>query len=97
MILTTNSTAESGMESMITVTIDGVSRQYPKGISFEKIAQEYQSQYRDMIALVIKNGKIRELCKRAEKDCELSFLTIRDNSGHKTYVRTSMMCWEPKR
>lgn len=89
--MTTNSTAESGRESMITVTIDGVPRQYPKGISFEEIAGEYQSQYRDMIALVIKDGKIRELCKTAEKDCELSFLTIRDNSGHKTYVRTAMM------
>ncbi|MDE6202817.1 MAG: nucleoside kinase, partial [Lachnospiraceae bacterium] len=87
----TNSMEESGMESMITITIDGVPRQYRKGISFEEIAGEYQPRYKDMIALVIKDGKIRELCKTAEKDCELSFLTIRDNSGHKTYVRTAMM------
>lgn len=47
--MTTNSTAESGRESMITVTIDGVPRQYPKGISFEEIAGEYQSQYLSLI------------------------------------------------
>ncbi|MDE6963022.1 MAG: nucleoside kinase, partial [Lachnospiraceae bacterium] len=39
----------------------------------------------------IENGKIRELIKTAEKDSELSFLTIRDNTGHKTYVRTAEM------
>ena len=71
---------------MITIKIDGVPREYPKGITFEEIAREYQPQYKDMIALVLENGKIRELMKTAEKDCTLTFLTIRDNIGHKTYV-----------
>ena len=76
---------------MITIKIDGVPREYPKGITFEEIAREYQPQYKDMIALVLENGKIRELMKTAEKDCTLTFLTIRDNIGHKTYVRTGLM------
>ena len=45
---------------MVTLTIDGVEKQYPKGTCFEEIAKEYQPQYEDMIALVIENGKIRE-------------------------------------
>lgn len=76
---------------MVTITINNVPKQYPKGITFEEIAKEYQPEYEDMIALVVENGKIRELIKRAEKDSELSFLTIRDNTGHKTYVRTAEM------
>lgn len=76
---------------MVKITIDGVTKEYPKGTVFEEIAKEYQPKYEDMIALVIENGKIRELIKKAEKDCELSFLTIRDNTGHKTYVRTAEM------
>ncbi len=76
---------------MAVITIDGVAKEYPCGITFEEIAKEYQPQFKDMIALVLENGKIRELHKKAEKDCELSFLTIRDDIGHKTYVRTGLM------
>lgn len=76
---------------MIKVTIDGIQKEYPKGITFEEIAKEYQSEYDNMIALVLENGKIRELIKKATKDCELSFLTLKDNIGHKTYVRTGLM------
>ena len=76
---------------MVTITIDGTKKEYPKGITFEKIAEEYQSSCGNMIALVLENGKIRELMKTAEKDSTLSFLTLRDNIGHKTYVRTALM------
>lgn len=76
---------------MITITIEGVQREYPKGITFEEIAKEYQPGYDNMIALVLENGKIRELIKKATKDCELSFLTLKDNIGHKAYVRTGLM------
>ena len=76
---------------MIEVTINGEKRKYPKGITFEKIAEDYQAQYGNMIALVLENGKIRELIKTANKDCEISFLTLKDNIGHKAYVRTALM------
>ncbi len=76
---------------MATITIDGIAREYPLGIPFEEIARQYQPEYKDMIALVLENDKIRELHKKVEKDCQLSFLTIRDDIGHKTYVRTGLM------
>lgn len=76
---------------MVTITIEGVLKKYPRGTAFEEIAKEYQPSYKDMIALVLENGKIRELHKKANKDCRLSFLTIRDDIGHKTYVRTGLM------
>ncbi len=76
---------------MVTITIDGVKKEYPEGTVYEAIANEYQEQYDNMIALVLENGKIRELIKTAHKDCELSFLTLKDTIGHKAYVRTALM------
>ena len=76
---------------MVNVTIDGITKQYPKGTTFEKIAEDYQAQYNNMIALVLENGKIRELMKKMQEDGEVSFLTLKDTIGHKAYVRTALM------
>jgi len=73
------------------VTIDGVVKEYPAGITYEEIAGEYQEQYENLIALVSVNGKIRELMKKLDRDCELRFFTLKDTIGHKTYVRTATM------
>ena len=76
---------------MVTITIDGIAKTYPKGTTYETIVGEYQSSYDGMIALVLEDGKIRELMKTANKDCTLSFITLKDTIGHKTYVRTALM------
>ena len=73
------------------VTIAGEKKEYPEGTTYEEIAREYQKQYDDTIALVVADGKIRELMKKVEGDCELSFLTLKDSAGHKSYVRTAIM------
>lgn len=76
---------------MYTVTIKGEKKEYPKGTTYETIADEYQSEYDNMIAAVAVNGKIRELFKRLDRDCEFSFFTLKDDVGYKTYVRTATM------
>lgn len=76
---------------MITVNINGEVKKYEDGITYETIVKEYQNQYDNTIALVSENGKIRELFKRVKKNCEVSFFTLRDGVGHKTYVRTALM------
>ena len=76
---------------MMEVTIAGEKKEYPEGTTYEEIAREYQKQYDDTIALVVADGKIRELMKKVEGDCELSFLTLKDSAGHKSYVRTAIM------
>lgn len=76
---------------MVTITVEGVQKQYPTGTTYEKIASEYQEKYDGLIALVSVNGKIRELFKKADKDCHVGFFTLRDDVGHKTYVRTATM------
>ncbi|WMC92109.1 nucleoside kinase [Kineothrix sp. MB12-C1] len=76
---------------MVTVTIDGETRQYEEGTRYEEIAKEYQSRYPYRIGLITADGKIRELMKRVKKDCELTFITLDDPVGHKTYMRTAVM------
>ncbi len=76
---------------MYTITIKGEKKQYPQGTTYEAVVREYQEEYDNMIALVSADGKIRELFKRLTKDCTLDFFTLRDDVGHKTYVRTATM------
>lgn len=76
---------------MVTVTINGEQKQYEQGTTYEVIANEYQEQYGGLIALVAANGKIRELFKKVKKDCTLTFFTLKDDVGHKTYVRAATM------
>ena len=54
---------------MAVITIGGVTKEYAVGTTFEQIAQEYQEQYNNTIALVTENGKIRELHKKPRKAC----------------------------
>ncbi|MGN0279435.1 MAG: nucleoside kinase [Lachnospiraceae bacterium] len=76
---------------MVTITINGEERLYEDGIKYEIIAEEYQNHFTSPIALVTVNGKIRELMKRVDRDCELDFITYEDTIGHKAYVRSAIM------
>ena len=76
---------------MVTITINGEEKLYEDGIKYEIIAEEYQNHFTSPIALVVVNGKIRELMKRVDRDCELDFITYEDTIGHKAYVRSAIM------
>lgn len=71
------------------VTVNGVVTEYAKGTTFEEAASKYQEEYRNEIALVVVDGKMQELHKEIEEDCEVSFLTLRDATGHRAYIRTA--------
>lgn len=76
---------------MAKITINGVTKEYENGTSFETIVNEYQKEYNNEIALVTENGKIRELHKTVEKNADIEFITLRDNIGHKAYERSATM------
>ena len=76
---------------MASITICGEKKEYAIGTTFEEIANEYQEQYGNTIALVTENGKIRELHKTVTKDAEIRFITLSDTIGHKTYERSAVM------
>ncbi len=76
---------------MIKVKIEGEEREYLQGTTYETIAADYQEKYGGLIGLVLVDGKIRELFKRLQRPCEIRFLTLGDDIGYKTYVRTATM------
>ncbi len=76
---------------MVTVKINGKERMFEDGVQYELIAEEYQNECTSQIALVVVDGKIQELMKRVNHDCELEFLTYEDVIGHKAYVRSAVM------
>lgn len=76
---------------MVTVKINGKDRLFEDGVQYELIAEEYQNECTSQIALVVVDGKIRELMKRVDHDCELEFITYENVIGHKTYVRSAIM------
>ena len=76
---------------MPVIMVEGRQKQVEKGTTFEALAKEYQERYPEKITLVVFNSKMQELSKRVEKDGVLTFLTVKDDSGHKTYCRTAQM------
>lgn len=76
---------------MPAVMVDGEIRRYDKGTMYETIVSEFQEKYHHRIALVMFNGKMRELSKKLERDGAVGFILTTDNAGHSTYVRTAQM------
>ena len=75
---------------MAIVTIDGAVKEYPIGMSYQEIAKEYQPQYENDILLVSINGKLSELHKTVQFDCNLHFFTGKDQPGIQTYHRSTI-------
>ena len=75
------------MKKTIKIKIDDTIKKYPVGSSLLEISKEYEESYDEDIMLALVDGKLQELLKTVDKDCELSFITTSDNSGRKTYIR----------
>ena len=54
----------------------------------EDVAKKYQSYYKDRIVLAIFNNKLRELNKTIKSDGTVSFFTMTDRDGKRTYRRS---------
>ncbi len=78
----------------ITVTIpDGESEEIlvPEKTTLLDLAKKYQEHYQDSIILAMFNGNLRELNKKVDRSGRLSFLTVADRDGKKTYRRSVML------
>ena len=73
---------------LIRVIIDGQEYEYPENCSNYEIAKDFEKTTDAPIVLVKADGRLRELHKKLKKDCELEFVTTRDEIGHKTYQRS---------
>lgn len=60
----------------------------PEGTTLAALATGYSDQYADEIILAKVNGKLRELNKVVECDSVISFVTVAERDGKKTYRRS---------
>ena len=74
---------------MIQVTIDGKKYEYPENCSYYEIAKDFEKTMDAPIVLVKVDGRLRELHKQLKKDCELEFVTTKDEIGHKNVSEKS--------
>jgi len=75
------------MAQKIEVTVGNVTREYDEGISLWEISQEWKEYYDSTIMLAVVNKKLTELKKPLHSNCNVEFLTIKDEIGYNTYSR----------
>jgi uridine kinase len=80
------------MEEIIKVKIvkSGQVIEYPKGISIESIAKDFQSSYPSQIVAAIVNNDIRELSKSIDRNSDLDFIDMTTEDGVRIYQRGLM-------
>ena len=72
------------------VRIGSEIKTYPQGTAYAEIAKEYQKNYENDILLVSVNGRLRELHKTLQKDCQMEFITAADTAGYLAYQRSAV-------
>lgn len=81
---------ELGTDKII-LTIENEKSEYPSGVSFLRVAEDYREQAKDDIVLVVYNHRLRELGKCATEDGTVEFVTTADKTGKKTYRRSVLL------
>ncbi len=77
----------------INVRIGTEEYKFEKGITYQEIARQFQDNYKQDIVLLFVNGKLQELHKVLENDCELEFITTDTNLGIQAYKRSMGMLY----
>lgn len=78
-------------QTLIKVEINGVEKEYRKGITLLEISKDYGKEYKDDIILALVDNKLNELNKTVHKDGKISFVTTSEDAGHKAYMRGMTM------
>ncbi len=71
----------------IKIRFQGEYKEYPKGTTLYEISQDFKERYNSDIILAYINGRLGELHKTIDSDCEINFVTTKDDAGNKTYKR----------
>lgn len=76
------------MGEQITVTVDGNTATYEKGVTFlEVLKKQYPKEKVEQVMLARTQFKLKELNHQIDRDCDVQFLTTKDPNGYKTYCR----------
>lgn len=76
--------------TMCTVVTGGKAYAYAQGTPYETIAEAVQENYDSPILLVKRDGKLCELHKTLDRDCQLEMITAKQKPGMQTYERSEL-------
>ncbi len=77
--------------NMVKLTINGKVWEYPDGITYKEVVQDFEKEADSPVIAVVAGGKIRELYKKATRDCDVKLVTTRSTIGNNTYKRTACL------
>ena len=77
-------------DKLITLEIDGEKKQFPRGITYRELAEQYQDREENRILLAMADNRLRELCRKAKDGVRVKFITMADPAGYNAYRRS--MC-----
>ena len=75
----------------VKVTVGENTKEYPKGITYQEVVQEYPQDADAPVILVISDGKLKELHRLVERDCHVRFVTTKEPLGNNAYRRSAVM------
>lgn len=75
------------MGKKITVTVEGILKEYEEGTTYQTLAGEVQGQYGDRIVLARNGNTLQELISRV-KPGDIQFVTVADATGQQVYKRS---------
>ena len=75
-------------DDKITVRLDNETFSVPAGTTYAEIVRDWRSDKGYPALLVLADGKLRELHKKAERSCTVVPLTADDHVGMDTYKRS---------
>lgn len=76
---------------MIKVNVDGQWMEYKDGVTYGIIAKDVQKNYDAAIVLAKADYKLHELYKSVKDGSNITFETLKGNSGHKSYKRSACL------
>lgn len=76
---------------MAKLSVNGEIIEAKEGTTFEEALSGFCKGYKDTVALISDNGKVKELFKPVLGDSTVKLITLRDTAGHRTYARTAIM------
>lgn len=75
------------METTVKVTVKDKVHTVVRGTKLSELAKCVETDYVHDIILAKRDGRLCELHKTLDKDCEVTFLTTADKDGYRTYTR----------
>ncbi len=73
------------------IKVNGKPFECAPGTTYLSLAKNFKDEYDAPIVLAVENHKYRELFRPVKADAEISFETVRDPAGNKSYKRSACM------